>query len=132
MAKVPSRMSSGDNNTYPFLGVTETHHSLEHGFGDSAAIRGMYDKFQTWLMSQIATFIRRLKATPEGGGSMLDNTQVLVVSEMWGGHAHDELIALVAGKAGGAIRTGRTLNCGGRPHTHPGAPITAERACEKP
>ncbi|MDX2056043.1 MAG: DUF1552 domain-containing protein [Polyangiaceae bacterium] len=109
-------MSTGDNNIYPFLAVNQTHHTLEHGWREDDNMKGMYDRIQNWLMLQISTFIKRLKATPEGNGSMLDNTAVLVVSEMWGEHGHDELIALIAGKAGGAIRTGRTLDAGGRPH----------------
>ncbi len=110
-------MSTGDNAIYPFLGVDQTHHSLEHGWGESAAMKGMYDKIQSYLLNQMANFIKRLKATPEGAGSMLDNTAVLICSEMWGSHGHEEFIALVAGKAGGAIRTGRTLDGGGRPHS---------------
>ncbi len=107
-------MSTGENNIYPFLAVDQSHHSLEHGWRDSDAMKAMYDKVQTWLMLQISTFIKRLKATPEGNGSMLDNTVVLIASEMWGEHVHNEFISLIAGKGGGAIRTGRTLDAAGR------------------
>lgn len=109
-------MSSGENNIYPFLGISTSHHNLEHGWREDAKAKADYDKIQGWLMGNISNFIKRLKATPEGAGSMLDNTVVLVASEMWGEHSHEELIALVAGKAGGKIRTGRTIDAQGRAH----------------
>jgi len=109
-------LSSGDNNIFPFLGINESHHGLEHNWRESDAMKGMYDKIQTYFLGQMSNFIKRLKATPEGSGSMLDNTAVLVCSEMWGEHSHEEFIAFIAGKAGGAIRTGRTLDGGGRSH----------------
>ncbi|MDX2054822.1 MAG: DUF1552 domain-containing protein [Polyangiaceae bacterium] len=107
-------LSTGDNSIFPFLGIKDTHHHLEHGWGGGAGIKGDYDKIQTWLMDQISMFIKRLRMTPESNGNMLDNSVVLVASEMWGGHGHQEYIGLVAGKGGGAIRPGRVLDAGGR------------------
>ncbi len=109
-------MSTGANNIFPFLNINESHHGLEHSWQDDDQLKASYDRIQTWLMLQTSTFIKRLKSTPEGNGSVLDNTVVFVASEMWGGHQHDEFIALVAGKAGGAINPGRTLDAQGRAH----------------
>ncbi len=109
-------LSTGDNSIFPFLNINQTHHGLEHSWPGDDQTKAMYDRIQTWLMLQTSTFIKRLKSTPEGNGSVLDNTVVFVASEMWGGHEHDEFIALVAGKAGGAINPGRTLDAQGRAH----------------
>jgi hypothetical protein len=109
-------LSGGDNNSFPFLGITASHHGLEHSWHESEKAKADYDKIQGWLMLHISNFIKRLKATPEGNGSMLDNTVVFVSSEMWGGHSHHEQIVLVAGKGGGKIRTGRVIDAAGRPH----------------
>ena len=57
--------------------------------------------------------MKRLKETPEGGGSMLDNCLIVVSSEMGDGKLHNSryfVPALIAGNAGGAVRTGRTMN----------------------
>jgi len=112
-------LSSGDDTVmYPWLGVNESHHSMEHGWVDSAESHANYDKVQTWVAAQIGVLLNRMKATPEGSGSMLDHSLVLVMSEMWGTHEHDPVIGLIAGKANGAVRTGRSLNAARAPHSN--------------
>jgi len=37
---------------------------------------------------------------------------------MWGTHEHDPVIGLIAGKANGAVRTGRSLNAARAPHSN--------------
>ncbi len=112
-------MSTGDDTIlYPWVGVNHGHHGMEHGWRESDQAKADYDAVQTWLMSQIAVFIKRLKNTPEGNGSMLDNSLVLVNSEMWGEHTASPVIAFIAGKAGGLIRSGRNLDAKGAPHSN--------------
>lgn len=112
-------LSSGDDTVmYPWLGVNQSHHQMEHGWVDAASTHAAYDKVQTWIVEQIGVLLKRLKDTPEGDGSMLDNSLVLVMSEMWGTHEHDPVIGLIAGKAGGAVRTGRSLNAARAPHNN--------------
>ncbi len=112
-------MSTGDDTIlYPWVGVNSGHHGMEHGWRESDQAKADYDAVQTWLMSQIAVFIKRLKNTPEGNGSMLDNSLVLVNSEMWGEHTASPVIAFIAGKAGGLIRSGRNLDARGAAHSN--------------
>lgn len=99
-------LSTGTDIPFSWVGVSKSHHDCQH------APDANLDKAQTWLMSQVAALIKRLKDTPEGSGSMLDNSLVLVTSEMGDAAAHSTkfLPALLAGKAGGAVRPGRTIN----------------------
>ncbi len=91
-------------------GVTseKNHHSMQH------EPDAEFDLVQTWIFSQIGALLQKLKNAPEGGGSMLDNSVVLVVSSMSHGgyHMGSPFIGFVAGKGGGQIRTGRTIDAG--------------------
>ena len=99
-------MNTGINLPFPWIGVSKGHHDCQH------APDASFDKMQTWLMSQVAVLVKRLKETPEGGGSMLDNCLVFVTSEMGDASAHSTkfLPAMLAGKAGGAVRPGRAID----------------------
>jgi hypothetical protein len=74
---------------------------------------------RTWFVEQLAYLLDALKARPEGSGTMLDNTIVLFCSEVSDGntHSHDDMPFIVAGRGGGAIRTGRLVDVGGRRHS---------------
>ncbi|MEQ1502223.1 MAG: DUF1552 domain-containing protein [Myxococcota bacterium] len=71
-----------------------------------------------WWMSQFASLLDRLAATPEGDGTMLDHTICVACTEVSDGntHRHDNLPVVVAGGAGGAWSTGRLLAQGYRRH----------------
>jgi hypothetical protein len=60
-------------------------------------------------MEQFARFIGKLKAIPEGDGTLLDNCMIVYGSGIGDGnrHNHDDLPILLVGKGGGAIKTGR-------------------------
>lgn len=55
--------------------------------------------------------MKKLKAIPEGGGTLLDNCQIAYGSGNSDGnaHNHDNLPILLAGRAGGTIQTGRHI-----------------------
>lgn len=65
--------------------------------------------------SQVAQMVARLKAIPEEGGTVFDNTIILWISELaTGGHTHDQVpVVMLAGQntpfaAGRYLRFGRT------------------------
>ena len=64
-----------------------------------------------WYAKQVAYFLGKLDAVNEGTGTLLDNT-LLVWGRELGNTAHNMGRApfIIAGKAGGALRTGRFLN----------------------
>lgn len=101
--------SAQDEVGMPWLGITKSHHTLEHE--QLQAPNGAeLNKVQTWFMEQVAGFCNRLKATPEGSGNMLDNSLVVVVSEIANGeqHTHD-FLPITIGRAGGTVRPGRNI-----------------------
>ena len=98
----------GSDRTFPEIGVTEGHHALSHHGGDKGKVEQIR-KIDQYHMQQVAYFIEKLKATPEGNGSMLDNCMVMVGAGISDGnrHDHDNLPILLAGKAGGHFAPGR-------------------------
>lgn len=65
-----------------------------------------------WYTEQFVELLSRLAATPEDGGTMLDNTCVLWMSEFGNGQGHNtrKLHIVLAGQTGGI--TGRCLSLG--------------------
>jgi Cytochrome C oxidase, cbb3-type, subunit III/Protein of unknown function (DUF1587) len=66
-----------------------------------------------------AYLLAQLAARPEGSGTMLDNSIVLLCSEISDGntHSHDDMPFILGGEGGGALRTGRLFDFGGRRHS---------------
>jgi hypothetical protein len=77
-----------------------------------------YSLQRAWWMSQVAYLLGELKKRPEGQGTMLDFSLVLVCSEVSDGntHSHDDMPFVLAGGGGGSIRTGRLLQFSYRRH----------------
>lgn len=93
-------------------------HQASHYGQSSDAKFPEYVHQRTWFVEQFAYLLDALAARPEGSGTMLDNSVVLCCSEVAEGntHSHDDMPFVVAGKAGGALRTGRHFDFGGRRH----------------
>jgi hypothetical protein len=70
-----------------------------------------YQKINQWHVAQVAYFLEKLKSIPDGEGNLLDNSIVMFTSGMRDGNAHSpyNLPVLVAGKAGGKLKTGQNL-----------------------
>ena len=92
---------------YPFLGVTVGHHAASHNNNSEG-----YERIAHFHVSQYAYLASKLDAMKEGDGSVLDNTCLMFLSNLWIGRKHDNLrLPLVlAGGLGGTLETGRTLN----------------------
>jgi hypothetical protein len=102
--------NAGSNRSYRMIGVPEGHHNLSHHGGDPekhAKIRCI-NRFH---VSQFAYLLEKLKSINEGGGSLLDNCLIAYGSGISDGNRHnnEDLPVLLAGRGGGAIRTGRHL-----------------------
>jgi hypothetical protein len=72
------------------------------------AIEGVEENQISWLQ---ILFVDRLAATPEGDGNLLDNCMVMYGCGIADGnrHNHEDLPIIMAGRAGGAIDTGRLV-----------------------
>jgi len=87
------------------------HLDLTHN-GKGAAAEAMYLKTNQFHVEQIAYLIERLKGIDEGGQSLLDNSMILGGSNLFDGDTHgaDQMPLILAGKAGGTLKTGRNLD----------------------
>jgi Protein of unknown function (DUF1552) len=96
------------NRTYPEIGVPDPHHPLSHHGNDPAKIERM-SKINAFHVSLFAYYLERLRATPDGAGSLLDHSLLLYGSGIGNPNLHDHtnLPILVAGGAAGGMRGGR-------------------------
>ncbi|MEZ0265816.1 MAG: DUF1552 domain-containing protein [Phycisphaerae bacterium] len=101
----------GSNRSYPQLGIKEGHHSVSH-HGRAAAKIEAIRKIDLYHMELLASFVERLRTTPEGSGNMLDNSLIMLGSGIGDGdrHNHDDLPVVLLGKGGGAVKPGRHLS----------------------
>jgi len=109
-----STLMFGDAQTgrdFSFLdGVKGSFHKLSH-HRDDPKVRDQYERIGKWHVEQFAGMLERMKGLDEGGTSLLDNCQIMFGSSLKDGNKHDnhDLPILIAGKAGGAISSGRRV-----------------------
>lgn len=96
---------------YPFLDVRKAHHSGSHD-----DLSDDWEKVSRYYCGQIAYLAEKLDAMPEGAGTVLDNSCVLFVNNMWSGSKHDstKVPLLTLGGLGGTLEIGRVLNYEGQ------------------
>jgi hypothetical protein len=92
---------------YPFLGVRADHHSASHDDLSDA-----YERIANFHLSQFAYLASRLDKMQEGEGTVLDNSCLVFLSNMWAGWKHDnmKLPVVLAGGLSGTLATGRSLD----------------------
>ena len=96
--------------TYPELGIPDPHHGLSHHQNRPEQMAKLA-KLNRHHIEQIAYFMEKLAATPDGDGTLLDQVLIQYGSGISDGnqHLHVNLPVLVAGGAAGAIKGGRHL-----------------------
>lgn len=110
-----SRAVSGQ--AFPWLGSTRAHHALSHD--DTPAADEQIRRIDRWHAEQLAYLLERMKAVPEGEGTLLDNTAILWITEgSLAGHGREAVDVVIAGRAGGYLRTGQYLEVDGVPHNN--------------
>ena len=92
---------------YPFLEVRDGHHAASHDNSSDG-----YERIARFHLSQLAYLATKLDSMPEGDGTVLDNSCLMFLSNMWIGRKHDNtrLPLVLAGGLGGTLQTGRTLD----------------------
>jgi len=98
------------NRTYTQVGVTDGHHAISHHQNREEKMEKNV-RIQTFNIGMFAEFVEKLKMTPDGEGSLLDNMVLLYGSNMSNSNAHDHfpLPNLVLGHAAGKMKGGRHL-----------------------
>jgi hypothetical protein len=96
--------------TYPEIGVPDAHHPLSHHQGVTASLEKL-TKINTYHVTLFASFLEKLRATPDGDGSLLDHVMILYGAGMSDSNAHSpyNLPILLVGGGAGQLKGGRHL-----------------------
>lgn len=89
--------------TYPQIGVTEQHHSVSHHQNNPEKMAQVV-KINTYYARMYAKFLEKLRATPDGDGSLLDHSFIVYGAGMADSnmHATDPLPVIAIGGGVGA------------------------------
>ncbi|HEV2200664.1 MAG TPA: DUF1552 domain-containing protein [Bryobacteraceae bacterium] len=101
---------------YPQVGVPEAHHPLSHHDDNPDLIAHMskINRYHTQLFSQ---YLAKLRATPDGDGSLLDHTTILYGAGISNSmhHSGDNLPLLLVGGGAGTLKGGRHIHYDKKP-----------------
>jgi hypothetical protein len=100
----------GSLRVYPEIGVPDSHHPLTHHRNNPEWIEKVV-KINRFHVELLAYFLGKLKATPDGDGTLLDHVMIVYGSGISDGnrHTHEDLPILLAGRGGGTLQPGRHL-----------------------
>jgi hypothetical protein len=98
------------NRTYTQIGVTDGHHAISHHQNRAEKMEKNV-RIQTFNVNMFGQFLEKLKATPDGDGSLLDHMVLLYGSNMSNSNAHDHfpLPNLLVGGGAGQLKGNRHL-----------------------
>jgi hypothetical protein len=96
--------------TFPQIGVPDPFHATSHHQDNPDKLEKL-TKINTYHVSLIAYFMDKLKAIPDGDGTLLDHSLVLFGSSMSNSnmHNHSPLPVFLAGGACGRLKGGRHI-----------------------
>jgi hypothetical protein len=102
---------------YPQIGVPEAHHPLSHHNNVPELVERM-SKINRYHLQLFSQYLAKLRATPDGDGSLLDHTTILYGSGISTSTSHDgnNLPLLVAGGGNGRLNGGRHLSYRDKPN----------------
>jgi hypothetical protein len=92
---------------YPFLDVRTGHHGASH-YDDG----DQYQRITSYYVAQHAYLAGKLDAMKEGDGTVLDNSCLMFINNLWSGKSHDssQVPVILTGRLGGELKTGRVLH----------------------
>jgi hypothetical protein len=101
---------------YPQIGVPEAHHPLSH-HGEVPALIERLSRINRYHTELTAQYLAKLRATPDGDGSLLDHMTILYGSGISNSNRHsgDNLPLLVMGGGAGRLQGGRHLRYADKP-----------------
>lgn len=103
-------VAEGTNRTYNHIGVPDSFHPVSHHSNDRERLRRL-TLIQRYHMERFADFLKKLAATKEGDGSVLDHSLFLYGSNMSNSNLHDNypLPAVLVGGASGKHVGGKNV-----------------------
>jgi uncharacterized protein DUF1552 len=112
LTRVISFMISKEQSArpYPQIGVPEAHHPLSHHGNQPELIERM-SKINTYHVQLFAGYLKKLRETQDGDGTLLDHMTILYGSGISNSNAHsgDNLPLLLMGGGAGRLRGGQHL-----------------------
>jgi hypothetical protein len=118
LTRVISFMLSKEQSArpYPQIGVPEAHHPLSHHNNIPELITQM-SKINRYHTTLFAKYLEKLRATPDGDGSLLDNMIILYGSGISNSTAHsgDNLPLILVGGGSGQLKGGRHIKYANKP-----------------
>jgi len=102
--------STPNGASYPELGFNDQHHSNTHHNNEPEKVRKVA-AITEFNIRQFAYMVKKMHGLKEGGGTLLDNCIMMWGSGLEDGNKHTRanLPFVIAGKGGGAVKTGRFL-----------------------
>lgn len=97
---------------YPASGVSMPFHALSHHRETPEKIEE-FSRLNRYHVSKVASFLERLRKTPDGDGSLLDHSVVVYGSPMGDSHIHEHkfLPLFLAGHANGLLHGNTHVRC---------------------
>jgi len=105
---------------YPEISFMEPHHHVSHHRGQETNLSRLV-ALQTFHLDQFARFLKKMDATPDGDGSLLDHTMLLYGSGMSNSDIHSPVglpLVVVGGKALGVKGDNHIVTAAGTPHAN--------------
>jgi uncharacterized protein DUF1552 len=98
------------NRAYPEIGVPDVHHGLSHHQGDAEKLAKIA-QIDTFHMKTVGYYLEKLRATPDGDGSLLDHSTILFGCSMSDGNDHllQNLPIMLTGGGNGRLKGARHL-----------------------
>ena len=100
------------NRSFPHIGVPDPHHPVSHHRDDAELIEKK-TKIDAYHVSLLGYLAEKMQATPDGDGTLLDQSLLMHGGGMGDGnlHTHTDLPCVLLGKLGGRVRTGQHIAC---------------------
>jgi hypothetical protein len=112
ITRITTLMFAGERSgrSYPQAGVPDAHHSVSH-HDNSPEKLAKVAKIDTFHVQQVAYFLGKLRDTPDGEGTLLDNSMLLYGAGISNGNVHDHspLPVLLCGGGAGQLQGGRHI-----------------------
>ncbi|HTM18456.1 MAG TPA: DUF1552 domain-containing protein [Terracidiphilus sp.] len=101
---------------YPQIGVPEAHHPLSHHNNIPELVEKM-SKINRYHVQLFSQYLAKLKATPDGDGSLLDHMIILYGAGISNSNAHsgENLPQMLIGGGSGKLKGGRHLKYSNKP-----------------
>ena len=102
------------DRSFPEIGIPKGHHGISHHQNRPEKL-ALLAKIDRWYLEQLRYFLNRMQETKDvDGNSLLHNSMIVYGTGISNGHrhSHDKLPVILAGRAGGRLRSGQHVDPG--------------------